>query len=382
MPRTKARAPQAPWEEAPWLQGPWLALPEGRKALPQGPGVYAFLSPEGRLLYVGKSVALRQRVRSYFGPQGGHTTFTARLKSEAAWLAHRPCGSELEALLVEAKIISKHLPPFNLQGRRVPHHPFLRIPQEPYPRLLVTREVLPEDEATYLGPFPGRYALGEALEALRPILRHRDCDPMPKKACFAASVGRCDAPCVGGIEAEAYEERIGWVVDLFEGRGEALVEELEARMRAAAAAQAYEVAALWRDRLQRLQPWLHRHRALAAAVHELDVFGVLPDHEAGHWLWLLIRRGRLVWSLGGISPRRLAEPKGLLAQALKAPPPAWRLAPSELGEVSLLASWLHRHPNDSALRRWTGEGVEELVAWARARMRGEAPPPSPLSSPS
>lgn len=376
MPQAKAKAPQAPWEEAPWLQGPWLALPEGRKALPQGPGVYAFLSPEGKLLYVGKSVSLRQRVRSYYGPQGGHTTFTARLKSEAAWLAHRPCGSELEALLVEAKTISKHLPPFNLQGRRVPHHPFLRIPKEAFPRLLVTREVLPEDDATYLGPFPGRYALGEALEALRPIVRHRDCDPMPRKACFAASVGRCDAPCVGGIDAAAYEERVAWVLDLFEGRGEALVEELDARMRSAAAAQAYEVAALWRDRLQRLQPWLQRHRALAAAVHELDVLGVLPDHQPGRWLWLLIRRGRLVWSMGGVAPRALAKPSRLLAEALQAEPPSWRLAPSELGEVSLLASWLHKHPHDSALKRWRGEEPQALLAWARGRMNEEPEGPS------
>lgn len=356
------------WPDQAWLQSSAQPLPDGLKALPRGHGVYAFLGLDGALLYVGKSVKLRSRARSYFGPQGGHTTFTARLKAEAKWVAHRACGSELEALLVEARLIARLLPNFNLKGRRFHHYPFLKIPAEPFPRLLVTREVVP-DGARYLGPFPGQYGLAEALEALRPVLRFRDCEPLPSKACFAASVGRCDAPCVGGIAEEAYAERVAWVVDLLEGRGEGLVEELRQRMQAAAAAQAFEVAALWRDRLGRITPWLQRHRALAAAVDELDVLAVLPDQGPDTWLWLLIRRGRLCWTRGGIRVGALGRAKQALTKALAAPAPSLLLAQAELDEVNLLAAWLHRHPQDAALLRLQGQSVEDLALQAQALMQ-------------
>lgn len=359
------------WPDQSWLESSATALPEGLKSLPQCHGVYAFLGQDKRLLYVGKSVRLRGRARSYFGPQGGHTPFTARLKSEAKWVAHRACGSELEALLVEARLITRLLPHFNLRGRRFHHYPFLKIPQEAFPRLIITREVV-ADGSRYLGPFPGNYGLSEALEALRPVVRFRDCNPMPSKACFAASVGRCEAPCVGGISEEAYAEHIAWVVDLLEGRGELLVDELRARMESAAAAQAYEVAALWRDRLEDISPWLRRHRALAAAVDELDVMAVLPDRESGQWLWLLIRRGRLTWSCAGIHPNRPAHAKKGLAKALNEAPPSLSLAQHELDEVNLLAAWLHRHPNDGALLRIGKQGPEELAKEALARMKAQA----------
>ena len=127
-------------------------LREAVRGLPTQPGVYMFYGPDDRLLYVGKSVNLRARVRSYFGPEGGHTRATARLKTEAARLEVRPCGSELEALLVESRLIKGRAPLYNVLGRTYRHFPFIKIPAEPFPRVHLTYELV-DDGGTYFGPF-------------------------------------------------------------------------------------------------------------------------------------------------------------------------------------------------------------------------------------
>ena len=177
------------------------------KALPTSPGVYSFYDAAGRLLYVGKSVNVRTRVRSYFRPGGGHSRRTERLKDEAARIAVEPCGTELEALLVESQAIKRLQPLYNVMGRTYKHYPFIKIPDERFPRVQLTYQ-LEDDGARYYGPFPSEYRAREALEAMRPLFRWRSCQPLESRECLEASIGRCSAPCVGRTSETAYMQAI------------------------------------------------------------------------------------------------------------------------------------------------------------------------------
>ncbi|MEB3328775.1 MAG: GIY-YIG nuclease family protein, partial [Candidatus Sericytochromatia bacterium] len=263
-------------------------LRDAIKALPNRPGVYQFFDARGRLLYVGKSVNLRQRVGSYFRADGGHSARTARLRDEAARLETIACGSELEALLVENRLIKQRQPLYNIVGRRYRHYPFIKIPAEAFARVHLTYELV-ADGGRYFGPFPGEFRAREALEAMRPLFRWRSCQPLARQVCIEHAIGRCQAPCIGLVDAAAYEADIAELAEFLGGNPARAMARLEGEMHQAAAELAFERAGVLRDRIALLQPWLARQATLQRAVSELDALVVLPGSVPGTTLWLLIR---------------------------------------------------------------------------------------------
>ncbi|HEY9723457.1 MAG TPA: GIY-YIG nuclease family protein [Oscillatoriaceae cyanobacterium] len=334
-------------------------------ALPACPGVYFFYDRADRLLYVGKSVNLRARVRSYLRADGGHTRRTARLKDEAARIAHVACGSELEALLLESRLIKQRQPLYNVMGRRYRHYPFIKIPNEPLPRVLVTYE-LQDDGGRYYGPFSSETRIHEALDAMRPLFRWRSCQPLAKRPCFEHGIGRCAAPCVG--DEAGYDAAIAALEAFLSGGGEPRLQQLHQEMAAAAEALQFERAAILRDRLTRLRPLVQRQTALQAAISELDCLVVLPDVAPGRYVWLVLRRGRLVHTLRDVTPRQRVRLSRQLERILTAPPPGLNVRQEELDEVNLLANWLYRHGEDQAISL-VGRRVDEAVARACDAMR-------------
>lgn len=333
-------------------------------ALPAQPGVYFFYDRANRLLYVGKSVNLRARVRSYLRADGGHTRRTARLKDEAARIAHVPCGSELEALLLESRLIKQQQPLYNVMGRRYRHYPFIKVPNEPLPRVVVTYELL-DDGGRYYGPFPSETRVHEALDAMRPLFRWRSCQPLAKRPCFEQGIGRCAAPC---LDPDGYAETIAALENFLGGGGEPLLQRLHQDMLAASEAMQFERAAILRDRLARLRPLVHRQSALQAAIAELDCLVVLPDAAPERYLCLVLRRGRLVETLRGLDGRHPARLRRRLERVLAAPPPALSVRQEELDEVNLLANWLYRHGDEQAIAL-SGRSLEEAAQRACAAMR-------------
>jgi len=180
--------------------------PDALSTLPCSPGVYLFTGAPGELLYIGKSVNLRDRVRSYFRKGGGHTRRTERLKHEVQRIEVYQTGSELEALLLESRLIKEHMPLYNVRGRRYEHYPFLKLTAEQYPRLLVTR-VLEADGARYFGPFVSTSHLNEVLETLQPVFGMRTCSVLPDRPCLQLEIARCLGPCTGRVDA-AYQEGV------------------------------------------------------------------------------------------------------------------------------------------------------------------------------
>jgi excinuclease UvrABC nuclease subunit len=342
-------------------------LMDAIKALPSRPGVYQFFDARGRLLYVGKSVNLRQRVRSYFRADGGHSSRTARLREEAVRLKTVSCGSELEALLVENRLIKQRQPLYNILGRRYRHYPFIKIPAEPYPRVHLTYELV-ADGGRYFGPFPGEFRAREALEAIRPLFRWRSCQPLARRACFEHAIGRCQAPCVGLSNPSAYEADMGELAEFLGGSPARAMARLEHDMQAAAASLAFERAGVLRDRIALLKPWLARQAATQRTVSELDALVVLPAARADATLWLLIRRGRLVHTEQNVRRRAARGVEARLAAALAAPPPSLAVRQEELDEVNLLTHWLHRHREGGATIELVPDGWSDTLAraWAEA----------------
>lgn len=339
--------------------------------LPSGPGVYSFYDPAGRLLYIGKSVNVRTRVRSYFRANGGHTRRTARLKDEASQIAVQRCGSELEALLVESQQIKRLQPLYNIHGRTYKHFPFIKIPTGPFPQVELTYE-LQDDGARYFGPFPSEYRAREALEAMRPLFKWRSCNPLPRRVCFEATIGRCSAPCVGLIAEADYQQSMEDLAGFLTGDGGKHLQVLQTQMAEAAEALMFERAKILRDRLAMLRPLVQRQDALQSAISELDCLVVLPAADAGEYLWLLVRRGRLVETVQGVTTRRRKSLMRRLQAALDQPPPSLTVKQWELDEINIIAGWLHKHREHESAIALAGRPLTDAVEEGFALM---APPP-------
>lgn len=320
--------------------------PDALETLPCSPGVYLFHGDEDDLLYIGKSVNLRARVQSYFRVDGGHNRRTARLKHEVRRIAIQQTGSELEALLLESRLIKAQQPRYNVRGRRYEHYPFLKITEERYPQVLVTRS-LTEDGGRYFGPFQSAQMLHAVQEALGPLFQVRSCTELQARPCLQHDIGRCMAPCAGQVDA-AYREAIDHLEAVLAGKGEWPLSSLRGQMLSASDAHEFERAARLRDRLHALMRLIEQQASLRHTVDALDVLVVLPGFPAPAVTFLAVRRARWVAQLT-LTPadfetrEAMQRLKGLLVKAFVIDPvPSAHIRQEELDEVQIVGAWLYR----------------------------------------
>lgn len=282
--------------------------------LPEAPGVYLWKLGE-EVLYVGKARNLKARVRSYFHQEGKGK----RVAERADGLEFIVTRDEVEALLLEANLIKRHLPPFNVLLKDDKHYPFLKLTREEFPTLLVVRRV-EEDGARYFGPFPEAGAVRRIKSLIDRIfpLRKNSGYPMKRRRrpCLNYSMGRCLAPCVGRADPGAYQEVVKQVEAVLEGRVEGVLEALEEGMKAAARSLDFERAAELRDQMEALKAFFGTsQQAVSPSLKDLDFLGYA---EAGslHVVQLYqVRSGRI---LGRVS-RVLETPgKGLSEEGWEA----------------------------------------------------------------
>ena len=240
-------------------------------SLPHAPGVYLFLGRDGRVLYVGKSKDLRSRVKSYF--YGDERKKVDDLLAEVSRVESVVTpGGELEALVLETRLIQRNEPKYNRRGKTWRRGAYLKLdPSEAFPRIKVVHSSRPDDGCVYLGPFGSGARARLAKEALEEVVPLRRCtSAMVAKTRFApcalADMGRCPAPCDGRIDPARYGELVGRLVSSLTSPGE-LLAALEARMEELAGRERYEEAALVRDRLRELVDALWRARQDAWLVH-------------------------------------------------------------------------------------------------------------------
>jgi len=267
-------------------------LPE----LPTQPGCYLFHRADGGVIYVGKAVNVRSRVRSYFGRHAG--TKARLITRDAVGLEFIVTSSEVEALVLEANLIKRHKPHYNVLLKDDKSYPFLKLTAEPYPTLVFTRRVV-KDGGSYYGPYPNAGAVRRVQELIYSVfpLRRNSGVPMQarKKPCLRYHMGRCFAPCVGAAEPERYARVVDQVRGFLEGRVVEAADALQEDMRAAAERQDFELAGMYRDRLDALRRVTgYDSSVVNARGDDLDFLGLA---RAGNYAMVQLfqmRRGRVV----------------------------------------------------------------------------------------
>lgn len=265
--------------------------------LPDSPGCYQ-MKQRGEILYVGKAVNLKNRVRSYFHGRD-HTPKVRALVEKIDDFDIILCDTELEALILECNLIKLHKPYYNILLKDDKHYPYIRIDErEPYPRAEVVRR-MEKDGARYFGPYIGATAVREVLEVLRQTFPLRTCaappDPdKPRRPCVHYEIGNCLAPCAGLVTPEKYHEVALEVVQFLQGKSAPVLKRLRAEMEEAAQALQFERAALLRDRIVDVERLLESQRAISTGGGERDIIAVAQDGLDAMAEVLHVRAGRMI----------------------------------------------------------------------------------------
>lgn len=276
--------------------------------LPDSPGVYLYRDAADTVLYVGKAKSLRKRVLSYFQaplspddprslwPRAGTHPKTAELVERIDRIELLVTGGESEALILEANLVKRHRPPFNIRLRDDKSYPYIAISlDEEYPRVYFTRERHRRDRV-YFGPFSSASKVRETLNLLARIFPSRPCEGRePGRPsgipCLDYHIKRCLAPCVGYITQPEYRELTDQIIAFLSGRYRGLERELDQKMRAAANAHEFEQAAIHRNRLAAVRHLMERQWATNEALGSLDVIGIVADDDAANVQVLQVRDG-------------------------------------------------------------------------------------------
>lgn len=264
--------------------------------LPQQPGCYLFVDSNGRVIYVGKAKNLRSRVRSYFGKYAGQKS--RLLTRDAAAVEFIVTADEVEALILEANLIKRHQPHFNVLLKDDKSYPFLKLTNERYPTLILTRRVV-KDGGIYFGPYPSAGSVRRVMDLVYSVFKLRKNSGVPmqkrKRPCLRHHMGRCFAPCVNDVDDDRYQQVVAQVKAFLEGRVADVVEEMEEGMRAAAFRQDFELAATYRDRLEAVKRVTGYDTSVVhSEADDLDFLGLA---KAGNYAMVQLfqmRGGRVV----------------------------------------------------------------------------------------
>ncbi len=222
------------------------------KSLPLGPGVYIYRNSKGKIIYIGKAISLRHRVSQYFQDARNLDAKTRELVRNIAKIEHINTDSEVEALILEAELIKRYKPKFNVQWRDDKNYVYIKITDENYPQVSLVRQIV-DGKARYIGPFVSAGALRQILRYTRKIFMFRHCNNMPQRVCLQYSIGNCTGPCQEYISKAEYGRNIRQMMKLFQGKTKDLEREFNREMKKAAKAEDYEKAALCRNRLFQLK---------------------------------------------------------------------------------------------------------------------------------
>ena len=259
--------------------------------LPTSPGCYIHKDKNGTIIYVGKAKNLRNRVRSYF--RGSHDTKTEALVSEIVDFEFIVTESNIEALLLEINLIKENKPKYNIMLKDDKSYPFIKITNERYPRLIITRQVK-KDGGLYFGPYPDVGAANEIKRLLDRIFPFRKCTNPPSKVCFYYHLGQCMAHTVCHKDEAYFKGMAQEVSDFLKGQDDKIIDELKLKMNTAAQNMEFEQAAEYRDLIQAIGTLRTKQRVMAKDLQNRDVFGYYVDKG---WMCVqvfFVRQGKLI----------------------------------------------------------------------------------------
>lgn len=282
--------------------------------LPESPGCYLMKDAQGTIIYVGKAVNLKNRVRSYFR-ETYHTPKVAAMISHIQDFDILLCDSNLEALCLECNLIKRHRPYYNILLKDDKHYPYLRVNlRENYPRLTLARR-MEKDGAKYFGPYIGATAVKQVIDAVRDVFPLRTCKlalPLksPRRPCVNYEIGRCLAPCAGKCTEAEYWDMLDGVLAFLGGDYKQVVERLKNDMNAAAEKMQYEKAAVYRDKIRDVQGLMERQIAIQTERAEQDILALAQDGLDAMVQLVYVRGGRMVGGDHFPLPREGSEDPG------------------------------------------------------------------------
>jgi excinuclease ABC subunit C len=332
--------------------------------LPAKPGCYLMKDSTGRVIYVGKAINLRNRVRSYFHAGSEIYPKTQQMVRKIVDIEWIVVDSELEALILEMNLIKKHRPHYNVRLKDDKRYPYVRVHwADPFPKVTVTRQMM-QDGSRFYGPYTSVWAVHQTLDVLRRIFPYLTCDRIitgeDERACLYYDIKLCNAPCIGAVSQAQYRQMIDDLCHFLMGRTEPIVSRLQAEMEKAAEELRFERAAALRDQIRAIESVVERQKVISSEYIDSDVIAMARANGDACVQIFFIRGGKLIgreyFLLEGTEAT--ADP-GIIAGFLKqfydqAPSlPSQVLLPHEVEEAQIIRQWLSQ--------KHGGEKVEIIV---------------------
>ena len=321
--------------------------------LPDKPGCYIMKNAEGKIIYIGKAVNLKNRVRSYFHASAGHDRKTRRLVQEIVDIEWIVVGSELEALILEMNLIKRHRPHFNVRLKDDKRYPYIKVHwQDDFPKVTVTRQLRKNDGARYFGPYTSVWAVHQTLDLLRRIFPYLTCNReitgMDKRACLYMDINLCSAPCVGAASKAEYRQMITDLMQFLDGRTTPIVKRMQQEMAKASEEMRYEKAASLRDQINAIEKVVEKQKVITKKQIDSDVIAMAREDGDACVQIFFIRAGKMIgreyFMLEGTEDSADEE---VMAQFVKqfyteaANVPSEVLLPKEIEEAHIIKQWLN-----------------------------------------
>ena len=271
---------------------------EELKKLPTCPGVYMHKDRLGTVIYVGKAVNLRNRVRQYFRNSSQHSPKVRSMVSNIAEFDYITCGTEMEALILECNLIKKYMPKYNILLKDDKTYPYIEVTMsEEFPRVIRTREVK-RDENRYFGPYSDSTAVWRILKIIDEMYPLKKCStlhfPENTRPCLNYFIGKCKGICVGKADREEYLEMIRDILGILGGKDAGVIRKLEGKMMEASDALKYEEAAKYRDYIRALRSLSEKQRATMVREHDIDILIPIRTHHNQIVAQYRVREGKMI----------------------------------------------------------------------------------------
>jgi len=319
---------------------------------PTKPGCYLMKNAEGQIIYVGKAINLRNRLRSYYHESAQEDRKTRKLVRNIVDIEWIVVGSELEALILEMNLIKKHRPHFNVRLKDDKRYPYIKVHwATPFPKVTVTRQMV-QDGSRYFGPFTSVWAVHQTLDVLRRIFPYLTCDReitgKDARACLYYDIKLCAAPCIGAINQENYRQMIDDLGQFLEGRTGPIISRLQTEMEKAAENLQFERAAGLRDQIQAIEKVVERQKVVSADYVDSDVIAMARSNNEACVQVFFIRAGKLIgreyFLMEGTENTLDSDVIGsFLKQFYDQAPtvPSQVLLPNAIEEVRIINEWLN-----------------------------------------
>ena len=321
--------------------------------LPKKPGCYLMKDADDKIIYVGKAINLRNRVKSYFINDAGHTEKTRQLVKHIDHIEWVVVESELEAFILEMNLIKRYRPHYNIQLKDDKHYPFIKISyQDPYPRISVTRRMV-QDGSRYFGPYTSSWAVRQTLDMLRKVFPYMTCDREitgnDLRPCLFYDIKLCVGPCIGAVPKEEYRRMMEKLGSFLEGKSDEIIKQLQQEMKEASDKMLYVRAARLRDQIQAASRVVEKQKIVTSDDIDSDVIAIARSENESCVQMFFVRNGKLIgqeyFILEGTADEKDSEVlEAFIRQYYDqaASVPSQMLLPTDLEETRIIHQWLRQ----------------------------------------